>query len=114
MPIIIKNHKIDWLIAVGSALLFLVLVYAPRTNSQKELPILIKTFGQQDRWGYDLYVSGSLYIHQPNIPAVGGDIGFATEADARKVAELMVGKMRKNIFPPAVTVEDLRGVGIVE
>ena len=65
-------------------------------------------------WSYDIYSDDQLLIHQPDIPALAGSRGFATEVDANKVAELMIGKMRNNIFPPAVTVEELKGVGVVE
>ena len=65
-------------------------------------------------WGYDIYVDDQLLIHQPDIPALAGNRGFATESDARKVAELVVGKIKNNVFPPAVTVEELKGVGVVE
>ena len=76
--------------------------------------IRTSTYKADNGWGYDIYVDDELLIHQPDIPALVGNRGFETEADARNVAELMVGKIRKNIFPPAVTIEELKEVGVVE
>ena len=75
--------------------------------------IKVSTYKADNGWGYDIYVDDKLLIHQPDIPALAGNRGFATEADAQRVAELVVGKIRKNIFPPAMTVENLKSVGVV-
>jgi len=40
-------------------------------------------------------------------------MGFATEEDAMKVAELVIKKMRNNEMQPTVTVEELRGMGVL-
>ncbi|MEP6677404.1 MAG: DUF4907 domain-containing protein [Ferruginibacter sp.] len=58
-------------------------------------------------FGYNIFQKGTLYIHQPVIPAIAGNKGFASANDARKIAELMVYKMNHHIFPPAVSVGEL-------
>jgi hypothetical protein len=72
------------------------------------------TLDKASGWGYDIYVSGALFIHQPHIPAVRGNTGFNTEQDARKTAEFVAGKIRKNIFPPAVSIPELDSLGVLE
>ena len=65
-------------------------------------------------FGYDIYVYGAVLIHQPSRPGLPGNAGFATEEDTRKVAELVIKKIRNNEMPPTVTVEELRGLGVLK
>lgn len=79
--------------------------------------IEVKTFlhnndGHKEGYGYDIVVDGKLYIHQPHIPAVSGNHSFKTEADAKKAGELAAYKIRNNIMPPSITVEELDSLGI--
>jgi len=71
------------------------------------IPVANNTFG------YDIYVYGSVLVHQPSRPGLPGNAGFATEADAMKVAELVIKKIRNNEMPPTVTIEELRGLGVL-
>ena len=79
---------------------------SPYLNSD----IQVKTFERERGWGYDITIDGLIYIHQPNIPALPGDAGFKNEKDAKAVAELMVQKIRENILPPGVTVEEVKAL----
>jgi len=63
-------------------------------------------------FGYDIYVNNRLAIHQPNIPAVNGNMGFKTKEDAQKAGELAAYKISNNIMPPAVSVQELDSLGI--
>ncbi len=58
-------------------------------------------------YGYDILMDGRILIHQPHIPALPGNRGFASEEDARRVAEFVVRRMRKNVFPPSVTRDEV-------
>lgn len=70
--------------------------------------VRIETFQNEEKtWGYDLYLNGKRYIHQPHMPAVGGKKGFETEAQAQRVAELVAEKVRKGIMPPSVTAAEV-------
>ena len=65
---------------------------------------LIQVFQNADKsWGYDISLRGKPYVHQPHKPAVGGMSGFASENQARKVAELVAYKIRNGILPPSVS-----------
>jgi hypothetical protein len=85
----------------------------PKTSPSKKIipsAITIKTFEGENGWGYDIYRNGNKYIHQPTKPAVGGNVGFKTELQAQKVAELVVEKIEKGRLPPslkAVEVDSL-------
>lgn len=63
-------------------------------------------------FGYDIHINNQNIIHQPHIPALQGNEGFKSEKDARKVAELVIKKLRKNIFPPTVSIEELDSLQI--
>ena len=81
--------------------------YAGAQISIKIIPSIHHTFG------YDILIQGKPFIHQPNIPALQGNEGFTTRKRARKVAEFVVRKIRKNEMPPTVTVEDLNKMDVL-
>lgn len=65
-------------------------------------------------YGYRIYLDGRLYIDQPHRPALPGNQGFASEADARKVARLVMFKIRNGEIPPGVSVEELIRLKVVK
>ena len=64
------------------------------------------------QYGYDIFQNNKLLIHQPQIPGISGNKGFETSEDATKVATLVVDKIKKGIFPPTVTLEELKNLNI--
>lgn len=75
--------------------------------------IEVKTFAVDNGWGYDIYINDQKYIHQDHIPAVNGLHVFATAADAQKVADLAVQKLRSGMMQPTISQEELAQLGIV-
>jgi hypothetical protein len=65
-------------------------------------------------FGYDVYANGKLLIHQASIPAMPGNEGFKTKADAEKVAQLVMSKIRKGEMPPTVTVEEMEKLKVIK
>ncbi len=65
------------------------------------IPSISNTFG------YDIWLNGKILIHQTHPPALSGREGFKTEEDAKRIAEFVVERIRRNMFPPTVTVEEL-------
>jgi hypothetical protein len=59
-------------------------------------------------FGYDIYADGNLMIHQNTIPAIPGNKGFRTKAQAEKVATLVIHKIRAGKMPPSVDIEELK------
>jgi hypothetical protein len=80
----------------------------------KDAKMEIKAISTELGWGYDIYMNGSLYVHQPHIPAVSGNKGFNSEKDAKRTAELVVYKIKNNILPPSVTVKELDSLGVLK
>jgi hypothetical protein len=71
-----------------------------------------RPFQLGDGWGYDIVAEGKTYIHQDRIPDVSGIRRFATKEDALKVAHLMVDKLKAGKFPPAVTYQEMKDLGV--
>ena len=68
---------------------------------------------ENNTFGYDIYLYDAVIIHQSSRPGLTGNVGFATEEDAMKVAELVIKKIRNNEMPPTVTIEELRELGVL-
>ena len=91
----------------------------PQKNPYENAKIEVKTFVDDNvsgtkEYGYDIYIYGGKVIHQPNIPAVPGNRGFKTDADAKKIGEYVANKIRNNIRPPALSVEELDSLGVLK
>jgi hypothetical protein len=65
-------------------------------------------------WGYDIYNNGKLFIHQPSIPALPGNTGFKVKADAEKVAQLVISKVKKGEMPPTLTTQELTALNVLK
>src|SRR5215470_20294130 len=59
-------------------------------------------------YGYDVYADSRLMIHQTSIPAMPGNKGFVTKADAEKVAKLVIDKIKRGEMPPTVSIEEMK------
>ena len=68
---------------------------------------------ENNTFGYDIYVHGSVMVHQPSRPGLSGNTGFATEEDAIKVSELVIKKICNNELPPTVTIGELQELGVL-
>jgi hypothetical protein len=58
-------------------------------------------------FGYDIRQGDKLIIHQPSIPAIAGNRGFATDQGARKIAALVITKLEKGLMPPTLTPDEV-------
>jgi hypothetical protein len=74
----------------------------------KIIPSVNNTFG------YDILLYGRPFVHQPNIPGLPGNEGFATQERAQAVADLVKKKIRDNEMPPTVTIEELNTMGVLK
>ncbi|MCE5262067.1 MAG: DUF4907 domain-containing protein [Deltaproteobacteria bacterium] len=84
-------------------------------NPYAEADITIKIIPSVNHsFGYDILLYGRTLVHQPHIPGLPGNEGFATREKAQKVAEFVVRKIRNNEMPPTVTIEDLNNMGVLK
>ncbi len=89
----------------------------PKQEMHAHNSVTVKTFANDSLltgFGYDIYMDSSAKptVHQPNIPAVAGNRGFSTEGDAKKTGEYVANKIKNNIMPPSVTVQELDSLGV--
>ncbi len=82
----------------------------PATATRNTSPKLTYTIinNADNTFGYDIYSDGRLKIHQPTVPAMPGNKGFATKAAAEKVAQLAIKKMAKGESLPTISPEELK------
>src|SRR6476659_149690 len=67
---------------------------------------------ESNTYGYDILVKNKILIHQPNIPGMPGNKGFAVKGDAEKVALLIIKKLQRGIMPPATSTKELDSLKI--
>jgi hypothetical protein len=64
-------------------------------------------------WCYNIYKSGKMLIHQKSIPGLPGNEGFKRKSDAKKVARLVIKKLKKGEMPPSVTLEEMKNLKVL-
>jgi hypothetical protein len=64
------------------------------------------------KFGYTIFIDGTMYIEQKSIPGREGNAGFDTEAQADAVARRVMDKLRIGEMPPTISEEDLVRVGV--
>ncbi|WP_078127300.1 DUF4907 domain-containing protein [Leptospira alexanderi] len=79
-----------------------------KSSSYTNAEIRIQTFDvNSGEYGYDVYVNGSRFVHQPHIPGRHGTEGFQNQKQAEQVATLVSEKIRKGLIPPTITREEV-------
>ncbi len=63
-------------------------------------------------WCYDIFINNKLFIHQTSIPGLPGNQGFNTKSDAKKVARLVIDKLKKGEIPPSVSLDEMNKLKI--
>jgi len=66
----------------------------------------------ENTYGYEILIKKRLFIHQPCIPGLPGNKGFARKSDAKKTARLVINKIQKGIVPPSITTKELDSMKI--
>lgn len=97
-----------WAIGVVIGLSILTVVWLRSKQPAYTLNVISLPTG----WGYEVTADGKSLIYQPNRPGIGGDQGFASEEQARRVGELVVTKLRRGQFPPTVSRVEMQELGV--
>lgn len=61
-------------------------------------------------WGYDIYQGKQKVIHQPNIPGMAGNQGFASRKNALATARLAMTKIKRGEMPPTISIKELKQI----
>jgi hypothetical protein len=104
----IKKNLV-WLLFAFALILFVVKFFPDKLNKSSQT--YYKTVQINGGWGYDIYKNDSIYIHQMSIPALEGATHFKSESDAKKVAILVIEKIKYHQFP-TITLEELDSLKI--
>lgn len=68
---------------------------------------------KNNTWCYDIYKNSKMLIHQTSIPGVPGNDGFKTKSDAKKVARIVIEKLKKGEMPPSVTIDEMKKLKVL-
>lgn len=69
---------------------------------------------QENTFGYEIWIERQKTIHQPTIPSIAGNKGFASKEQAQKVADFVVSKIRNNQMPPSISPKELDSLGVLK
>lgn len=70
-----------------------------------------ETFRNTDgTYGYNIYDSSNILIHQANVPALPGNKGFADSGKAMAVAQFVIERIHKIGFPPTVQAYEVDSI----
>lgn len=93
------------------ALIGLMTVTVYRFYNQRQ-DYQVRLFTTSIGWGYSVLANGNELIYQPTIPGQTGQQGFATQAQAQQVGELVCQKLKTGQQSPAIGTDELRRLGI--
>ncbi|MDR6194345.1 DUF4907 domain-containing protein [Siphonobacter sp. SORGH_AS_0500] len=72
----------------------------------------VSVFKTDIGWGYQISNQGKPYIRQPMIPGIDGEKGFKDAEQAEAAGKLVLHKIENQEFPPSLTVEELKELGV--
>ena len=78
----------------------------------KKSPYEVKTVQNYLGWGYEVWKDGALIINQIHIPAIQGLRAFTSQEQAQKAVDIIKTKLDKGIFPPTISIDELRSIGV--
>lgn len=83
-------------------LFVLLLLVSCKKNAEFE----VKSFKVNAGWGYTIEIKNKIIIKQTVIPTISNKRSFKTEADALKVGNLVLDRIKQNLSP-TVAKKDL-------
>ena len=107
---VVKIGIIGIIIVLGIVSLFYFATKSKEIVTKSKEIVEVRTYKNENGWGYDIYMNGKMLIHQPHIPALPGIRGFSKESSAFKLANLAAEKIKNNINPPSLTQEEVEKV----
>ena len=72
-----------------------------------------ESYPLENGWGYRIYKDQIIIIEQKHIPAINKIVCFSNREQAQQVAELVIEKIKKGVFPPAITIAELDSLKII-
>jgi hypothetical protein len=94
---------------LSRSLILIILLSAAFACRNREYPYNIHLYKSGQGWGYDILTKDKLYIHQPYMPVIAGDVPFPQKKAAKKTAVLMIKKLKEHKVP-SVSKEELQSI----
>jgi hypothetical protein len=98
------NNKI-----LSGVTLFILLTIFSVLYKTREQKYHIDLFKSGQGWGYDITLQKKLFIHQPFMPVIKGQVAFTDRKSARKTADLVVKKLRNKVSP-GISIDELKAI----
>lgn len=83
-------------------IVILSLLFSCKNNSEYS----VKSFKINQGWGYDIALNNRIIIKQNVIPTLSNKKNFSSQADALKVGNLVLDRIKQNLSP-TITKKDL-------
>lgn len=93
-------------------LAFAIAFFIYKKTATKTTTFEAKMFQVEQGWGYEILNNKKVYIHQEIIPAIQGKKNFASKADAEKVANFLIEKIKRKNGLPQITIEEIDSLKI--
>ena len=84
----------------------IIVVVLLLVSCQKKAELVVKSFKVTTGWGYTIGINNKIIIKQTVIPTVSDKRSFKSEADALKVGNLVLDRIKHNLSP-TVAKKDL-------
>jgi hypothetical protein len=89
-------------------------IKSPEGGKQTAINYIYKVIPSiNSTWGYDIFKDEKMLIHQVNKPGMPGNEGFKAKSDAKKVARLVIEKLKKGEMPPSVTLDEMKQLKVL-
>lgn len=106
-----KMIKWDARLAWGTLAFLFLLLFSKMPGLSDSPKIEVIAYQSKIGWGYQLVKDEQVLIHQPFIPAIAKEIGFASQKDALKVGYYV----RKKLYQgksPTISVKEIESLCI--
>lgn len=108
-----SRYLFVFILILGSGIIFLR-NHRKTERAGEDSLVQVQTIRSRDGgWGYDIMKKGKRYIHQEYIPAIPGQHGFRSEADALKVGREVASRINSNLVP-TITLGELKSWAIID
>lgn len=84
----------------------LMIIFLLLVSCEKKSDYEVKSFPVNNGWGYTIEINNKIIIKQTVIPTVSAKRNFNNEADALKVGNWVLKRIKQNLSP-TVTKKDL-------
>jgi hypothetical protein len=89
-----------------------IVLFSTKANTYEDkIYLQVVTFKSDAGWGYNILANHTIYIHQPNIPALSSNKPFGTQQQALLAAQLVIQKIKQH-KQLAITTAELDSLGI--